>query len=234
MSIFFHGGRCALASGVAGGALTILLAAGAGAQGLPLREAPIIEPPLASDAAPPAAAASTPAASPSAQAVVQVFLDACVLNEGQASAIVDWALAQGFEPVDPLRTGAEDLLSGAAGAVLAAPGTSGRVLLAAGEDRRCIVWAEQTNGPRLRLAFQKMVSALGFKGAKVQSVIDRNLSSAGAWRNQSQWRYRRVGGGEDFGLGSATTLAGTPSTQLLHFAPMAHPAPPYPDGMPSR
>ena len=79
-----------------------------------------------------------------------------------------------------------------------------------------------------------MVSALGFKGARVQPVMDRNLSSAGAWRNQLQWRYRRVGGDQDFGLGSATTLSQTLGAQLLHFAPMAPVAPPYPDGSPSR
>jgi hypothetical protein len=214
-------------------ASALLLAPTAGAQSLPWREAPIIEPSPAGDAAPVAPVRSS-SVSPSVDAVVQVFLDGCVLNEGQSGAVVDWALTQGFEPLDPLRTGAEDLLSGAAGAVLALPGSAEQVLLAVGEDRRCIVWAENTNGPRLRGAFQKMVSGLGFKGARVQPVIDRNLNSAGAWRNQSQWRYRRVGGSEDFGLGSATTLGGAASAQLLHFAPMARPAPPYPDGTPSR
>lgn len=201
------------------------------AQPLPLREAPIIEP---SPAAEPQRAASAPSAPPVPQAVVGVFLEACVLNEGEVAAVTDWALAQGFEPIDPLRTGAEDLLGGAAGTVLSAPGSAGHVLLAVAQDQRCLVWTERTNGPLLRKAFQKMVSGLGFKGARVQSVIDRNLSSAGAWRNQSQWRYRRVGGARDFGLGSATTLANAPGTQLLHFAPMAPVAPPYPDGMPSR
>ena len=211
----------------------VLLCGGpAAAQSLPLREGPIIEPRTAADPAP--ATAAPVRVPPTADAVVRVFLDACVLNEGQSASVIDWALAQGYEPLGPLRTGAEDLLGGAAGAVLAAPGSGGRVLLAAGNDRRCIVWAESTNGPRLRGAFQKMVSDLGCRGARVQSVIDRNLTSAGTWRNQLQWRYRRVGGSEDFGLGSATTLGAAPSAQLLHFAPMTRPAPPYPDGTPSR
>ncbi|KNZ34279.1 MAG: hypothetical protein AD742_02555 [Methylibium sp. NZG] len=222
-----------MVAGVALAAGLLMVSAGASAQSAPLREAPIIEPQLAPW--PPAAPAAAPATSPpTAELVVQIYLDACVQHEGQSGAAIDWALARGFEPLDPLRTGAEDLLSGAAGAVLAAPGTAGRVLLAAGEDRRCIVWAEQTNGPRLRTAFQRMVGELGAKGARVQPVIDRNLNSAGSWRNQLQWRYRRVGGSEDFGLGSATTLAAGTGTQLLHFAPMARVAPPYPDGMPSR
>lgn len=201
------------------------------AQSLPLREAPIIEP---ADAAASVAKAPTPSAPPSPPAVVQVFLDACVLNEGEAAAVTDWALGQGFEAVDPMQTGAEDLLGGAPGAVLAMPGTAGRVLLAASEDRRCLVWAEQMNGPLLRVALQKMVTGLGSKGARVQSLIDRNLQSAGVWRKQSQWRYRRVGGREDFGVGSATTLGNMLGAQLLHFAPLAPVAPPQPDGTPSR
>ena len=201
------------------------------AQSLPLREAPIIEP---AQAVPPPRAASAPLAPPSPQSVVSTFLDACVLNEGEMYAVTDWALTQGFEALDPLRTGAEDLLGGVAGTVLSAPGSGGHVLLAVSTDHRCLVWTEQTNGPLLRVAFKKMISGLGGKGARVQSVIDRNVSSAGAWRNQSQWRYRRVGGSKDFGLGSATTLGNTLSTQLLHFAPMAPAAPPYPDGVPSR
>jgi hypothetical protein len=220
--------------------LVVLFSTRVAAQSQQWREAPIIEPAEATAAA----AAPKPVPPPSADAVVQVYLDGCVLHEGRSAAVIDWALAQGFEPLDPLRTGAEDLLGGAAGAVLAAPGSGERVLLAAGDDRRCVVWAENTHGPGLRSAFQKMVSALGFKGARVQGVIDRNLNSGGAWRNQSQWRYRRVGGSEDFSLGSATTLGGAASAQLLHFAPMASAAPPavapavvaprQPGGAPSR
>jgi hypothetical protein len=198
------------------------------AQSLPLRNAPIIEPAAATPAA------SAPAAAPTPQTVVQVFLDACVLNEGQGVAVVDWALAQGFEALDPLRDGAEGLLGGAAGTVLAVPDTAGRVLLAAAQGQRCVVWAEQMHGPRLRAAFEKMVSGLGFKGARIELVVDRNLASAGAWRNQSQWRYRRVGGDQDFGLGCATTLVNAPGAQLLHFAPLPPAAPPAPDGLPSR
>ena len=72
------------------------------AQPLPLREAPIIETTEL--------AASPPPAAPTALSVVQVFFDACVLNEGQPGAVVDWALAHGYEALDPMRTGAEDLL----------------------------------------------------------------------------------------------------------------------------
>jgi len=215
---------------IAWGVVLALSALAAVAQSEPLREGPIIDPPKAIFD-PPRSPATNP---PSVQALVQVFLDACVLNEGHPNGAVDWALAQGFEPVDPSRTGAENLLDGLPGTVLEMPGSDGHALLVVALNRRCLVWAEQTSGPKLRIAFQKMVSGLGSKGARVQSVVDRNLTSAGTWRNQSQWRYRRVGGSEDFGLGSATTLAGAPNSQLLHFAPMARPAPPHPDGLPSR
>jgi len=201
------------------------------AQSMPLREAPIIEP---GDAVTQAAKPALPAGPPNPPSVVQVFLDACVLNEGEPTAVTDWALGKGFEAVDPLQTGAEDLLGGAPGAVLTMPGTGGRVLLASSQDRRCLVWAEQTNGPLLRVALQKMLTGLGSKGARVQSLVDRNLQSAGSWRKQSQWRYRRVGGSEDFSVGSATTLGNTLGAQLLHFAPLAPVAPRNPDGTPSR
>ena len=204
------------------------IAAPSHAQSLPLREGPILEAPKPAE---PRRAATAP---PSPSAVVQVYLNGCVLNEGQSGSVMDWALTNGFEPLDPMITGAEDLLGGTTGTVLAMPGSDGRVLLAAGADRRCLVWVDRMNGPMLRVSFQKMVSGLGSKGAKVQTVMERNLNSGGAWRNQSQWRYRRVGGSEDFGLGSATTLGNASSAQLLHFAPMAPVAPPYPDGSPSR
>jgi hypothetical protein len=217
----------------AGFLVLVAVACGASAQSLPLRQAPIIEPAPAGDWPLAASAPRGSSASPSAQAVVQVFVEGCVLNEGQSTSVVDWALTQGFEALDPLRAGAEDLLDGTAGSVLAMPGTDGQVLLAAAQDGRCLVWAERTNGPQVRSAVQKVVSGLGFKGARIQAVMDRNLNSAGAWRNQSQWRYRRVGGDRDFGLGSATTLSGS-GAQLLHFAPMAPAKPPAPDGIPSR
>ena len=197
----------------------------AAAQSAPWREAPIIEPWTPVE---PARASSSP------QSVVQVFLNACVQNDGQPAAVVDWALANGFEPLDGTRTGADDLLGGEPGSVLVVPGSAGQVLLAVSQGQRCVVWAEQMSGPALRNAFQKMTSSLGFKGAKLQTVVDRNLATAGVWRNQSQWRYRRAGGEQDFGLGSATTLVDAPHAQLLHFAPLPPAAPPAPDGLPAR
>jgi hypothetical protein len=198
------------------------------AQAQEWREAPIIEP---QDQRLPARPVALP---PDPRSVVEVFHDACIDHEGQPAAVIDWALAHGYQPLDSMVLGAQELLGGAAGTVLAAPLSAGTLMLAVTDEPRCLVWAEKTVGPELLKAFQTMVSGLAFRGAKVQSQLQRNLNAGGAWRNQAQWRYRRVGGDRDFGLGSATTLAPAPSTQLLNFAPW--PAVPSrdPDGQPRR
>ena len=180
----------------------------------------------------PSADGKTAAVSPAA--LVQLFLEACVAHDGRTDAVIDWALGRGFEPLDPSRSGAEGLLGGSAGTVLAKPGGAGAVLLAAAQDQRCLVWAEQTHGPQLRSAFQRMVASLGVQGARLRNMIDRNVNSGGTWRNQSQWRYRRSGGEVDFGLGSATTLLNAPGAQLLHFVPLAFAATPARDAVAPR
>lgn len=169
------------------------------------------------------------------QGAARVFQQACVLTGAEEAAAVDWALSQGFEPVDPMRGSMDSLLAGRAGSVLAAPGTRGHVLLAVASGRQCTVWAEQMNGPAVRTAAIEVLSALKFKGARLQLGVDRNFERAGAWRNQMQWRFRAVGASEDLGLGAITTLGDTPGTQGLHAAPLP-PAPPAyaPDGVPTR
>lgn len=169
------------------------------------------------------------------QGAARVFQQACVLTGAGEAAAVDWALGQGFEPVDPMRGSMDGLLAGRAGSVLAAPGTQGRVLLATASGRQCTVWAEQMNGPAVRTAALEVLSSLKFKGARVQVGVDRNFERAGAWRNQMQWRFRAVGASEDLGLGAITTLGDTPGTQGLHASPLP-PAPPAyaPDGVPTR
>ena len=165
------------------------------------------------------------------RAVARLFRDACVQTEGEAGAVVDWALAQGFDPVDPMRGSTDDLLAGQPGSVLAAPGSDNRVLLVAAQGARCTVWAERVSGPGLRLALVEMTGELGGKGARVQLQVERNIERAGAWRSQMQWRYRRVGGSQDFGIGSVTTLTAAPGTQALHFSPLPPAANLSPDGI---
>ena len=166
------------------------------------------------------------------EAVARVFEQACVSTEGRPAAAIDWALSQGFEPVDPMRA-SEGLLDGKQGTVLVAPATEGRVLLVAAEDQ-CSVWAERTPGPPLRLAMAALVGRLEGKGAKLQVVVNRSVERSGAWRNQAQWRYRAVGAGQDLGLGSVTTLNDGPGTQVLHLAPLPRPPAYAPDGTPLR
>jgi hypothetical protein len=165
------------------------------------------------------------------RAVARLFREACIQTEGQAAAAVDWALAQGFSPVDPMRGSTDELLAGEPGTVLAAPGSDSRVLLVAAQGSRCTVWAEQLSGPGLRLAVVEVTGELTGKGARVQLQVERSIERAGAWRTQMQWRYRRVGGSQDFGIGSVTTLSAAPGTQALNFAPMPAATGIAPDGV---
>jgi hypothetical protein len=165
------------------------------------------------------------------RAVARLFRDACIQTEGQPAAAVDWALAQGFSPVDPMRGSTDELLAGEPGSVLAAPGSDSRVLLVAAQGARCTVWAERLSGPGLRLAVVEVTGELTGKGARVQLQVERSIERAGAWRTQMQWRYRRVGGSQDFGIGSVTTLTAAPGTQALNFAPMPAATGIAPDGV---
>jgi hypothetical protein len=165
--------------------------------------------------------APPPQTAPAAAAtIVRVFIDGCVANEGDSMKTVDWAINQGFEP-DFARGGAADaLLSGQPGTVLALPGSAGSVLLAIDLDRRCTVWAERGDGPAVRAEFIKAMNALAAKGARVQPAQERTVERGGAWRMQLQMRYRRVGGSQDFGVGTVTTLTAPPAAQALSLAPM--------------
>ncbi|MET0332636.1 MAG: hypothetical protein ABW190_00075 [Rhizobacter sp.] len=170
----------------------------------------------------------------SPQGVARIFQQACVQTNAEEVAAVDWALSQGFDPVDPMRGSMDGLLAGQPGSVLAAPGTKGRVMLAAATGRQCTVWVEQISGPSVRMAVVEALGALSSKGAKLQLGVDRNFERAGAWRNQMQWRYRAVGASGDLGIGAITTLGDNPGTQGLNVAPL--PATPAfaPDGLPTR
>ena len=173
------------------------------AQGTPVFTAPLVEPPSAVSAP-----ASREPASP--QALVRWFEQACVVTQGQAGAAVDWALSNGFEPVDALRGGADTLLDGKPGTVLMAPDSGGQVMLAA-TDAQCSLWTEQQEGPPLRAALAAMVGELTAKGGKARVEVERNLERAGAWRGQVQWRFRGLGWSRDVGVGAVTTLANTPA-----------------------
>jgi hypothetical protein len=131
---------------------------------------------------------------------------------------VDWAINQGWEPVDAHVGSGATLLSGRAGTVFAWPGRG--VLLAIDLDKRCTVWADRADGPAVRLELARALGALAARGARVQTLQERSVERAGAWRMQVQTRFRRVGGAQDFEVGSVTTLTEQPTAQVLSAAPM--------------
>jgi hypothetical protein len=165
--------------------------------------------------------------------VVRWFVEGCVAHEGEPVPVMDWALTQGFDPLDPIFPEVGALLAGRAGAVLRSP--DGAVMLATTTDGACTVWAERSAGPAVFLALQQAVGQLGIRGARVQVQFERNIERAGAWRRQWQARYRRVGGSMDLGLGSVTTLTDAPAAQVLQLSrvPPAGSAS-DPDGLPRR
>lgn len=171
------------------------------------------------------------AAAPLTHAAVRVFIEGCVRHEGALTAVVDWALTQGFEPLDASDEGARTLLDGGYGAVLAARAPAEPVLLAVSADGRCTVWAERAPGPLVHQALLLATSQLAERG-RLQLVVDRTVERAGAWRRHVQWRYRRAGGAQDWSLGAVTTLGEAPSAQALQLARL--PAAPGfdPDGQP--
>ena len=168
------------------------------------------------------------------QGVANIFHQACLRTGAQAETAVDWALTQGFEPLDALGGPGYDLLEGQPGNVLTAPGSAGRVLLVVTHDQRCTVWAHQISGPQLRLAMAEVLDRLGTGGARVTRDFERNIERAGAWRNQMQWRYRPIRANSEFAVSAVTTLNAAPATQALNMAPSQAPAGLAPDGMPQR
>jgi hypothetical protein len=178
--------------------------------------------------------APPPPAVPDAAAVVRVFVDGCVANEGDPVAATDWALAQGFVPVDPTQETPLQLLNGQPGVVLAMPRSGGQVLMAVAADRRCTVWTERALGPGVRNAWRQAMSELAAKGAQVQTVVERAVERGGAWRQHEQMRYRRVGGSQDFAVASVTTLTSRPAVQALNFGPYHGASARDPDGLAAR
>ena len=176
------------------------------------------------------------------ESVARLFQEACIDSAGKPAGVIDWALANGFDPIDSAGGSADDLLGGEAGTVLAAPPVTPkasdgnpptRVLLAGGAGR-CTVWVEGVAGAPLRLAVAQMLAGLAAKGARLQLQIDRPIERAGAWRSQQQWRYRAPGASQDLGLGAVTTLTDGPGNQAFNATPLP-PTPAFaPDGVPAR
>jgi hypothetical protein len=168
------------------------------------------------------------------KAVVRLFNAGCLAHEGEVQRVVDWAITAGLEPIDAASPNVQALLDGRDGAILAVPGTQGRVLIAAASGRHCVVWTEQSSGPALRLALLQVLGERAAKGDRVEVEFDRKVERGGAWRQQTQWRFRRVGGSVDHQIGAVTTLADRPAAQALRLAPQTPPLGIAPDGTPLR
>jgi hypothetical protein len=106
------------------------------------------------------------------------------------------------------------------------PGVASRVMLAIDLDKRCIVWADRSEGPQVRAELVKALGTLTTRGARVQAFADRSIERAGAWRQQTQWHVRRHTGAPDFDVGAVTTLTASPAAQVLSSAPLRPPEPP--------
>jgi hypothetical protein len=165
------------------------------------------------------------------QGVAHIFLQACLRTGAQAEAAVDWALTQGFEPMDALGGTGYEMLEGKPGNVLIAPRSEGRVMLVVTHDQHCTVWAQRLSGPQLRLAMAETMDRLAAASARVTRDFERNIERSGAWRNQTQWRYRALRASPEFGVSAVTTLSNVPATQALNMAPWQGQAGPAPDGM---
>ena len=159
------------------------------------------------------------------QGVANIFHQACLRSAAHSEAAVDWALSQGFEPIDALGGPGYELLEGQPGNVLTAPGSDGRVMLVVTNDLRCTVWAHQVEGPQLRLAVAETLDRVGAAGGTIVREFVLNIDRAGAWRNQTRWRYRAEGESIEFGVSAVTTLSAGPATQALNMAPWQPPAP---------
>jgi hypothetical protein len=168
------------------------------------------------------------------QAVVKLFNEGCIAFEGELQPTVDWALSTGLEPLDSTDPNLQALLDGRAGAIFAAPGTQSRLMLAVAAGRHCVVWTEQASGPGVRLALLQVLGDRSARGDRVEMELDRKVTRAGAWRQQSQWRYRRVGGSVTYQLGAVTTLSDAPAAQVLRWAAPAPTVGAAPDGTPIR
>lgn len=215
-----------------------LLSGGAAAQPQPVAPQPSISAVPLESAPPvgdvlPAPSIGT-VAPPTTDAIARAFVEGCVAHEGNLTATVDWALSEGFEPRDALAPESQTLLEGQAGTVLAMPGVAAPVYLVAMAGQRCIVWAEGAMGPALHEAFLLALDRLANKTGKVEKVLERNIDRGGTWRRQLQLRYRRAGGGGDFGINAVTTLNDQPGVQAFHLAPLQQQARTDPDGMPVR
>lgn len=169
----------------------------------------------------PAASAAAGVVEPddwTARGLVQMFTEACLAGEAQVQLVDDWAINRGFVPLDASDPGARALLDDRPGSVLSPAGLEGRVMLAVVDRAHCIVWSDRAGGPSLRLALLQALGERRARGETAELTLDRRIERAGAWRQQTQWRWRRPGASGEWGIGLVHTLTDTPAAQVLRLA----------------
>lgn len=207
----------------------------AAAPGMPATSFPVAASASAS------AAASAPAAAPAsgredveARSLVQIFIDACVATGGSVQQAVDWAVSQGYELRDAEATGSRALLDDGPGSIFSPPGLDGRLMLAIATRGHCLVWADRSHGPGVRLWLQTALGERASRGDRLEVELDRKIERGQVWRQQTQWRLRPSGSAAPLQIGLVNTLTNQPAPQVMRLQPLAATPAFAPDGMPRR
>lgn len=156
-----------------------------------------------------------------ARDAVELYRRTCLASVGDATALVDQALAAGLAPYAGGPEGdaqMASLLGNAPGQVYAEPGVAA-LMLAIGEDGRCTVWADRTDGPQLKAAFVAAMDGLRERGATVRAARDRTLQRGGGWRQQLGYDIQDAR--RSFSADAVTLLTPRPGMQALRAAPLA-------------
>jgi hypothetical protein len=161
-------------------------------------------------------------------------VDACLAHEGRLQGVVDWALTAGFVPQDASSSSARALLGERTGAVLSPSGAEARVLLAVDDARQCVLWVERGSGPAMRAAWLAAMAQRQGKGEHFELEAERRVERGGAWRQQGQWRWRRMGVLDELTVGAVTTFSDMPAAQVLRLAPAVPAMADAPTIMPAR
>lgn len=160
-----------------------------------------------------------------ARSAVDVYRRTCLASVGQPTALIDAAINAGLAP---FLGGAEgeasvgSFLGDAPGQVFAL-GMPADVLVAIGDDGQCTVWAQRTDGPRLKQAFVSAMESLRAGGATVRATRDRKVQRNG-WRHQLGYDIAKSS--ISFSADAVTLMTNQPGLQVMRAsvaAPTANP-----------
>lgn len=191
-------------------------------------------PAAALPASAPASAAAAGGEGFNARSLVQIFVDACMATGGSLQPAVDWAVTQGFQPLDAEATGSRALLDDRPGSIFSPPGLEGRVMLAIASGGHCLVWADRAHGPGVRLSLQAALGERASRGDRLEVEVDRKVERPQGWRQQTQWRLRPAGQAAGLQVGLLNTLTDLPAPQVMRLQAVAATPAFAPDGLPQR